>query len=166
MEYERGNLKDDMFKPYVLPAKEAALESVIRLSSHVEKDVHLGYHLCYGDIQHKHFMEPPDMSLLVEFGNELLQRVGPSHHVEWMHMPVPKDRTDTAYVQALVELKDVNLLLGLIHANDEEGTKKRIEVAQSVYSRPFGIATECGIGRTSREDFESILKISAALTAA
>ena len=166
MEYERGNLKNDMFKPYVSPAKEAGLESVVRLSSHVEKEVHLGYHLCYGDIQHKHFVEPPDMSLLVEFANELLQRVGPSHHVEWIHMPVPKDRTDTAYVQALAELKDVNLFLGLIHANDEDGTKKRIEVARSVYSKSFGIATECGMGRTSREDFESILKISAALTAA
>ena len=167
MEYERGNLKNDMFKPYVLPpAKEAALERVIRLSSHVKEDVHLGYHLCYGDIQHRHFVEPPDMSLMVEFANELLQGVGPSHHVNWMHMPVPKDRTDTTYVQALAELKDVNLFLGLIHANDEEGTRKRIEVARSVYSKPFGIATECGIGRTTREDFQSILGITAALTAA
>lgn len=166
MEYERGNLKNDMFKPYVSSAKEAALESAIRLSSHVDKEVHLGYHLCYGDIQHKHFVEPPDMSLMVEFGNELLQRVGPSHHIEWMHMPVPKDRTDTAYVQALAELNDVNLFLGLVHAHDEDGTKKRIAVAQSVYSKPFGIATECGMGRTPREELESILEISAALTAA
>lgn len=166
MEYERGNLKNDMFKPDVSPAKEAALDRMIRLSSHAEKDVHLGYHLCYGDIQHQHFVEPPNMSLLVESGNEPLQRVGPPHHADWMHMPVLKDRTDTAYVQALVELKEVNLFLGLVHANDEEDTRKRMEVAQSVYLKPFGIATECGMGRTSREDFESILSISAALSAA
>jgi hypothetical protein len=132
MEYGRGKLKNDMFKPYASPAKEAALEGMIRLSSHVEKDVNLGYHLCYGDIQRQHFAEPPDMSLLVEFVNELLQRVGPSHHAEWMHMPAPKHRTDTAYVQVLVELKEVNLFLELIHANGEEGTRKRMEVAQSV----------------------------------
>jgi hypothetical protein len=49
-----------------------------------------------------------------------------------MHMPAPKHRTDTAYVQALVELKEVNVFLELIHANGEEGTRKRMEVAQSV----------------------------------
>jgi hypothetical protein len=77
------------------------------------------------------------MSLLVEFGNELLQRVGPSRHVDWMYMPVPKDRTDTAYVQALAELNEVHLFLGLVHANDEEDTRRRMEVGQSVYLKPF-----------------------------
>lgn len=166
MENERGNLKNDYYQGYFSPAKEGALDLAARLSSHVNKDAQLGYHLCYGDMEHRHFVEPPDASLLVQVANELLQRVGPSHPIEYMHMPVPKDRTDQAYVEALKDLKDVKLFLGLVHVNDEEGTKKRIEVAQSVYSKPFGVATECGIGRSTRSDLDSILKICAAVTAA
>lgn len=42
---------------------------------------------------------------------------------------------------------------------DDEGTKRRIEAACQVV-KSFGIATECGFGRTLEEESDSILKIA------
>lgn len=80
----------------------------------------------------------------------------------WVHVPVPRDRSDEAYFAALAELSpDVQeVYLGLVHAGDEEGTRARIEVARCVLGdRAFGVATECGMGRTPVEDFASIMEI-------
>ncbi|KOC16495.1 hypothetical protein AFLA70_261g001571 [Aspergillus flavus AF70] len=81
-------------------------------------------------------------------------------------MPVPKDRDDSAYFEALSQLDvggDVELYLGLVHANDTEGTRRRIRTAQSVVRR-FGVTTECGMGRTPTDELNSILQISRDLT--
>ena len=46
-------------------------------------------------------------------------------------MPVPRDRSDRPYFDPLkqLELKDTELYLGLLHMNDEEGTRQRIATA-------------------------------------
>jgi hypothetical protein len=80
-------------------------------------------------------------------------------------MPVPKDRTDGQYFKPLQHLKlhGTELVLGLVHNNDLDGTKSRIQAAvQSVDS--FSIATECGMGRTPPERLENILSILADLS--
>lgn len=82
-------------------------------------------------------------------------------------MPVPKDRNDAAYFAPLEELKlqdNTQLFLGLIHHADEDGTRRRVEAAEKVVKK-FGVATECGMGRTPPEELESILKICAAVSA-
>lgn len=45
--------------------------------------------------------------------------------------------------------KPARLYLSLVYAHGEAGTKKRIEIAQVCVSFPFGVATECGLARTS-----------------
>ena len=55
------------------------------------------------------------------------------------------------------------LYLGLVHAGDLEGTKARVEEAQKV-APEFGVATECGFGRTPVEHFEDLMQISAAVS--
>jgi hypothetical protein len=40
-----------------------------RLSAPIPQDVELGFHLCYGDLDAKHFIEPADLGKAVEFGN-------------------------------------------------------------------------------------------------
>ncbi|MCJ1358751.1 MAG: hypothetical protein MMC33_008751 [Icmadophila ericetorum] len=164
IEHERGYLKIPIFQSYFEPAMKCVIERVVRISNAVDKNVELGYHLCYGDLGHKHFMEPQDLGLLVEIAGEIFKRV--DHPVAWVHMPVPKDRTDKAYFEPLKNLKlpDGQLFLGLVHANDEEGTKKRIETAIDVYQKPFGIATECGMGRCAPEEFSSLMAITASVT--
>ena len=99
--------------------------------------------------------------------NDTIKRVDEIHIVGWIHMPVPKGRSDVAYFEPLkgLNLCSAQLFLDLVHGNDEDGTGERIETAQSVYPHPFWVATECGMGRTAPEELYSILEISCAVAA-
>ena len=166
LEYDQGRPIDLIVKPWFSPIKENFLQKIRNLCTTILAPVKLGFHLCYGDRDHKHFVEPEDASLMVGFANDIVRAVSQLHEVAWVHMPVPKSRTDVAYFEPLRDLKlgEGLLFLGLVHANDEAGTKRRIEVARSAYPHPFGVATECGLGRTPREEVDSILQISRAVT--
>lgn len=140
--------------------KEAVLKRLLKVANAVDgEDVELGFHLCYGDIRHKHFVEPKDLGLLVEVADGILR--GANRPVAFLHMPVPRDRADASYYAPLKELElgSTALVLGLLHRDDDEGTRQRIEAASQVV-RAFGIATECGLGRASEEELNSILKIA------
>ena len=147
------------------PLKEGIIQRVLRLAAAVKKDVALGFHLCYGDKDHKHFVEPKDSALLVEIGNAVVN--GVSRPVDWLHMPVPRNRLDAEYFAPLAQLDigDTELYLGLLHAEDKEGTRARIKAAAE-FVAPFGIATECGLGRASRAELNSILDIAGKLKGA
>ena len=166
LEYEKGRIQDTLFKPYMAPIKEKALAGITELSLAVDQDVQLGYHLCYGDREHQHFVQPEDADLLVEMATAITQRVSPHHPISWFHLPVPNDRTDTAYFEPMknLDIGDAKLFLGLIHAHDEKGTEQRMKTAEAIFSRPYGIATECGMGRTSLEDVNSIFTIAKNVT--
>jgi len=52
------------------------------------------------------------------------------------------------------------LYLGLVHADDHEGTLRRIRTAEQVgLGYAFGVATECGMGRTPAGELDSIFAI-------
>lgn len=58
-----------------------------------------------------------------------------------------------------------DVYLGVVHSDDREGTKKRIEVAKKVLpGLEFGIATECGFGRTPKDELDGIMSLSAQLS--
>ncbi|KAI2633147.1 hypothetical protein GGS26DRAFT_555458 [Hypomontagnella submonticulosa] len=174
LEFERGRLTDTRHQPYFSSPTgvlQGLVDRVVRLSERIPKDVKLAFHLCYGDFQHKHFIEPQDTSLLVELANALLAQETLGPRTEWIHLPVPKGRTDSEYFSPLAGLKldsagskSPYIYLGLVHANDEAGTKKRIETAQASVPFPFGVATECGLGRTPPEEIDSILEICKEVT--
>jgi hypothetical protein len=119
-----------------------------RLAGAVPGDVEVGFHLCYGDMDAKHFIEPIDLSKAVGLANLITSNAG--RPVNWIHMPVPVDRSDAAYFAPLKDLQRaaaLELYLGVVHAKDGvEGTVRRIKAA-SAFAQDFGIATECGIGR-------------------
>jgi hypothetical protein len=96
---------------------------------------------------------------MVGLAGSVLERV--KRRVDWIHMPVPKDRDDVAYLVPLkgLELGSTSLFLGLVHANDEEGTQKRIQAAGQMGIQTFGVATECGMGRTPVDELDSIFQI-------
>ena len=166
LEYENGNLEDPYFKAYFTNVKSSLLERLIRLVKTVDTEVPMGFHLCYGDFAHVHFVQPVDAKLLVEMADTIMETLSPIHKVAYIHMPVPKDKIDESYYKPLksLELGDTLLFLGLVHPKDEEGTKKRIEVAQKVYPKSFGVSTECGLGKTPPEDLESIFQILDSVT--
>ncbi|KAF2117083.1 hypothetical protein BDV96DRAFT_611639 [Lophiotrema nucula] len=144
--------------PYFDPIFDGVIERVSRFANLVAKDVELGFHLCYGDMEHRHFVEPYDLGLLVEISNALHKAI--NRPIQWMHMPVPKGRNDVKYFEPLKKMnwEVPELYLGVVHVSDEEGTRERIKTAKSVVDK-FGIATECGMGRTPKDDFSSIMEI-------
>jgi hypothetical protein len=119
-----------------------------RLGASVPAGVELGFHLCYGDLDAKHMVEPVDATKMVEMANLIARSV--SRPVTWIHMPVPLNRDDDAFFAPLKNLQlspGTELYLGLVHAQDGvEGTLRRIASAGKVVA-DFGIASECGISR-------------------
>jgi hypothetical protein len=138
------------------------LERLIRIGNRVPAAMELGYHLCYGDAGHQHFMQPADASNLVAVANAVTAGVG--RPLTWIHLPVPRDRTDDAYFAPLRTLElhpGTELYLGLVHFTDgATGTRKRIAAAQRTVPT-FGVATECGLGRRPPETIPDVLRIHA-----
>lgn len=138
------------------------LERLVRLGNAVPVDTELGYHLCYGDSGHKHFTEPEDASILARVANHLGENL--ARTLNWIHMPVPRDRHDVDYFQPLSTMKlqaETELYLGLVHITDGlEGTRQRIAAAAKVIGE-FGVATECGFGRRPAETVLELMKIHA-----
>ena len=114
----------------------------------VPEDVELGYHLCYGSPADEHLVMPRDAGILVEMLNGINTAV--TRKIEFLHVPVPRDRTDDGYFHPLRDLdidRDIEIYLGLIHHDDDAGDAARIGTARK-YLDEFGISTECGWGRT------------------
>ncbi len=148
-------------------SRASMMDKLVRLGDAVSDGIELGYHLCYGDPGHKHVIEPTDLRLCVEISNELAVRA--ARRIDWIHMPVPKDRSDDAYFAPLRDLKtapETEIFIGLVHITDGvEGAAKRIATARK-YREDFGIATECGFGRRPPETVKPLLALHKALTAA
>jgi hypothetical protein len=143
--------------------RQEIVDRLLRIGNRVPADVELGYHLCYGDAGHRHFIEPADMSKLVDIANAVTS--GLKRPVQWISMPVPRNRADDAYYAPLRDLTlpaETELYLGLVHITDGvEGTRRRIEAAQRAIDRPFGVATECGLGRPPAQTIPQLLQIHA-----
>jgi len=157
--FELGML-EGVFPVWFDDVKGGILERLLRLSRQVPADVELGYHLCYGDVQHRHFTEPRDAAKLVEIANALAASLG--RPLNWLHLPVPRNRDDAAYYAPLEGLRlrpETELYLGLVHHTDGvEGSARRIEVARR-FVGDFGIATECGWGRRAPATVPGLLRI-------
>jgi methionine synthase II (cobalamin-independent) len=140
-------------------------ERFARLCAAVPADVDLGFHLCYGDFEGKHFIEPIDAAKLVEMNNLLLAAAGRA--IAYVHMPVPIARSDDAYFAPLANLTktpDTELYLGLLHLHDGvSGAAERIAAAERVVG-DFGVAAECGLGHwTDSQSVVRILELHAAV---
>jgi hypothetical protein len=147
-----------------LPNKEAIIPPALgRLCDAVPDDVEVGIHLCYGDYDAKHFIEPQDAARMVSLANAIAGAA--RHPLAYLHMPVPIGRDDDAYFGPLKDLKldpGTEIYLGLVHEDGAEATKRRIEAASKVLPE-FGIATECGIARQrTPERVTKLIEIHAA----
>ena len=113
----------------------------------VPDDVEMGIHLCYGDMDAAHFVQPETLQKPVELANLFARST--KHKLDWVHMPVPADRSDEAYFKPLRELAtgpETEVFLGVVHDDGADATKRRIAAAEKV-RKDFGIATECGMAR-------------------
>ena len=142
--------------------EEGIRDRVVRLSAAVPDGVEIGYHLCYGDFGHRHFVQPKDATHLKNMANIISEHV--QRPIAWIHLPVPVDRDDDAYFAPLSELglhPETELYVGLIHHSDGvAGARRRIAAARRVLPT-FGVGTECGWGRRPAETIPKLLRTHA-----
>lgn len=145
--------------PEKWPLTEAT-ESLARVSTRVPEEALLGMHLCYGDPEGEHLIQPIDLQVPVDIASSAADLI--ERRLDWVHMPVPIDRDDDAYFAPLADLKlapETQLYLGLVHKEDGiEGIKRRVAAA-SKYIEDFGVATECGMGREPRDEIAGLLDL-------
>ena len=153
-------LLEGVMPTYIEDPEMGINERLARLGAAVPEPVELGFHLCYGDSGHKHFCEPKDMAKLVAVSNCIADRT--QRTVNWIHMPVPRNRSDSNYFKPLENLRlseSTRLYLGLIHHTDgASGARSRIAAAKKHYPR-FGVATECGFGRRPPDIVEELMNL-------
>lgn len=127
--------------------KEQVIGVLGRIGDAVPQPIELGYHLCYGSPKDEHLVQPKDAAIMVEIMRETVKRV--RRPITYFHIPVPKDRIDVDFYRPLAALalpKNTELYVGLVHVNDHDGNKKRLELARQ-FTTVTGVASECGWGR-------------------
>ena len=130
-----------------------------RLAAAVPADVDLGYHLCYGSPADQHLVMPTDASVLAELTRAIVTAV--RRPLGFIHLPVPRERDDAAYFVPLRGLRlpeGTRLYLGLIHHDDADGDRRRIDTARAAVGGGFGVATECGWGRGEPARLDGLLE--------
>jgi methionine synthase II (cobalamin-independent) len=153
---------EGFYPAYFEDPEEGVIERLTVCAHKIPQDVQVGFHLCYGDFQHKHFMDPKDLGVGTEIANRLTKST--TRTIDWIHMPVPIDRDDAAYFAPLERLslaRETELYLGVIHSADGvQGAERRIQSARQVVDG-FGVATECGFGRRPPETISDLLRLHA-----
>ncbi|MBL8385954.1 MAG: hypothetical protein JNM90_22915 [Burkholderiales bacterium] len=149
--------------PWGERTREEVLARMTRICAGVPAAVELGVHLCYGDWEARHFVEPRDMGHMVDLASALRHAI--AHKLAWIHMPVPVGRDDDGFFKPLSGLSAdpaTEIYLGLLHlADGVDGARRRIEAAGR-YLGSFGVATECGLGRCKTPEMVSdILRLHA-----
>ena len=138
--------------------RERILDSLGDVGDMVPGDIDLGYHLCYGSPQDEHLVQPRDLEVCVEIANGISDAV--DRPVQYIHMPVPRDRSDTAYFEPLARFapkEGMALYLGLVHEGDPEGNARKLAEARK-FAAVSGIAAECGLGRSDPDSLADILE--------
>jgi hypothetical protein len=138
-----------------------------RLSPRIPPQVLLGMHLCYGDLEHTHLFEPKDLGVSVRMANVAVSAAG--RRFDWIHMPVPRNRSDDAYFAPLADLRlgDGKLMIGLVHLTDgTEGSLKRLAAFRRHYQGAAGVATECGWGRRKPATIPALMQVHREVAAA
>jgi hypothetical protein len=138
--------------------EERIFAELARLGAAVPAEVELGYHLCYGSPADQHLVMPADAGVLAALARAILDRA--RRPVDFVHLPVPRERDDAAYFAPLRGLDlpaRTRLYLGLIHHRDAEGDRRRMDAARAAVGGAFGVATECGWGRGEPARLDGLL---------
>lgn len=148
---------EDYYEAGPVDFKTETLEVLTAIGNAVPAEIELGYHLCYGSPADEHLVLPKDSALMVEMTNAIV--AGVNRPIQFIHMPVIKERTDDAFFAPMENLKlgaETELYLGLIHHDDADGDQARLAAAKR-YTKVDGIGTECGMARGDAENFPALL---------
>ena len=127
--------------------KEITFRQFARLASRVPAAVELGFHLCYGSPNDQPLINLKDATVLAEMMSGIDDRV--ERTVEFIHIPVPRSAGESFFapLKNWKNKKQAHLYLGLLQHDDPVGDERRIAAARRTL-RDFGVAGECGFGRT------------------
>lgn len=162
--------------PNPLGSDEAVYETVKTVSSWIPDEVDLGYHLCYGDSKFgaSPFMGKPhecrfhrkdkgrnivpeNISTVVRVANALSEKI--QRPINFIQTATMREWDEAKHWEALSELKlrpETQFYLGLVHASDAvDGALERLAFVNPHLSA-YGISTECGLGRHSAEQLDSV----------
>jgi hypothetical protein len=144
----------------------AIVTGLARCVDQVPDDVPVGLHLCYGDYGHEHFKQPESLALQVRVLNAVTAAA--RRPMSFVSFTVPQYRRDEGYFAPLAGLAanpDTELNFGLVpyHPADQPRgtTEEQIQLIDAALggSRPWGICTECGMGRAQREEIPGLLDL-------
>ncbi len=149
---------------------------LVRCLERVPVDVPAGMHLCYGDYGHQHFKQPESLKLQVDLVNAV--STAARRPLSFVSFTVPQGRNDGAYFEPLGELttgSETELYFALVPYHPDQQTPgttaEQIEHIDGALSsspmgfRPWGICTECGMGRVDTADVPRLLDIHSQILA-
>jgi len=168
---------EESFAPGGSQAFDAIVAGLARCVDQVPADVPVGLHLCYGDYGHQHFKQPESLALQVRVLNAITAAA--SRTVSFVSFTVPQYQRDEAYFAPLAELAadpdtELNFALVPYHPADQAPgtTDEQVRLidarltASPGGSRAWGICTECGMGRASRDEIPQLLDLHREIVAA
>jgi hypothetical protein len=149
---------------------------LVRCLEQVPADVPVGMHLCYGDYGHQHFKQPESLQMQVDLVNAVTSAT--ARPLSFVSFTVPQGRRDSAYFQPLGGLRtgaETELYFALVpyHPDDQAPgtTAEQIEHIDAALSnspagaRPWGVCTECGMGRVDAHDVPRLLDLHSQILA-
>jgi len=168
---------EEAFAPGGAQAFEAIVAALARSVDQVPAGIPVGLHLCYGDYGHQHFMQPASLALQVRVLNAVAAAA--TRPVSFVSFTVPQDQREESYFAPLAGLAadpdtELNFALVPYHpAEQAAGTTadqvRLIDAALAASAggrRDWGVCTECGMGRVSREEIPALLDLHRQIIAA
>ena len=168
---------EEAFAPGGAQAFDAITAALARCIDQVPAEIPAGLHLCYGDYGHQHFMQPESLALQVRVLNAV--NAAARRPVSFVSFTVPQYQRQDSYFAPLAQLTadprtELNFALVPYHpAEQAPGTTgdqiRLIDAALAASpggGRDWGVCTECGMGRVSREDIPALLDLHREIIAA
>jgi hypothetical protein len=158
---------EEAFAPGGAQAFDAIIASLARCVDQVPAEIPAGLHLCYGDYGHQHFKQPESLALQVRVVNAVTAAAG--RPVSFVSFTVPQYQREDSYFAPLGDLAtgpgtELNFALVPYHPAEQTPGTTQAQVqlidaalAASPGGRQWGICTECGMGRASRDEIPVLL---------
>lgn len=156
--------------PVEPPPFDTVVAGLVACLDQVPDDVPVGVHLCYGDYQHAHFVQPESLALQVRLLDALIDSA--RRPPAFAAFTVPQGRSDPGYFEPLRELRAdamTELAFALVpyHPDDQpSGTTAEQARLIDTYlgespggAREWSVCTECGMGRVERADVPRLLDL-------
>jgi hypothetical protein len=168
---------EEAFAPGGAQAFDAIIAALARCVDQVPAPIPAGLHLCYGDYGHQHFKQPESLALQVRVVNAVTAAAG--RPVSFVSFTVPQYQREDSYFAPLAELTagpvtELNFALVPYHPAEQAAgtTQAQVQLIDAALAasrgghRAWGVCTECGMGRASREEIPALLDLHRQIAAA